>query len=517
MKALPLGIGTIHFVGIGGIGMSGIAELLHNLGYSVQGSDRGENANTGRLKGLGIPLSVGHDEANLGAAQVVVISSAIKPDNPEVVAARKRLLPVVRRAEMLGELMRLKWSIAVGGTHGKTTTTSLVAAVLDAAGMDPTVVNGGIINAWGSNTRLGGGDWMVAEADDSDGTMVKLPATIAVVTNIDPEHLDHYGSFEALREAFVAFVTNIPFYGFAALCIDHPEVQAMIPKVLDRRVVTYGFSPQAAVRGTNLEPTPDGIRFNAVITDRRTEKSRTVDNLFLPMFGRHNAQNALAAIAIANEMDIADDVLRQGVQGISELITEHGLINLDFADVKTIMQNAGSALMGIGRASGENRAVQAAQQAIESPLLEVSIDGARGVLFSIAGGYDMSMHEINEAAEVITNAVAPDANIIFGATLKPDLEDELVITVIATGFDSAYFQARHNAVEEEETATAQPDPDATAEVKEEDISKLDMDLNDDSHKSAFTDDDENPKNIWNYDDAESDTPAFMRRKKKDEE
>jgi UDP-N-acetylmuramate--alanine ligase len=330
MKALPLGIGTIHFVGIGGIGMSGIAELLHNLGYSVQGSDRGENANTGRLKGLGIPLSVGHDEANLGAAQVVVISSAIKPDNPEVVAARKRLLPVVRRAEMLGELMRLKWSIAVGGTHGKTTTTSLVAAVLDAAGMDPTVVNGGIINAWGSNTRLGGGDWMVAEADESDGTMVKLPATIAVVTNIDPEHLDHYGSFDALREGFVAFVTNIPFYGFAALCIDHPEVQAMIPKVLDRRVVTYGFSPQAAVRGTNLEPTADGIRFNAVITDRRTEKSRTIDNLFLPMFGRHNAQNALAAIAIANEMDIADDVLRHGLarfEGVNRRFTLAGEVD----------------------------------------------------------------------------------------------------------------------------------------------------------------------------------------------
>jgi UDP-N-acetylmuramate--alanine ligase len=330
MKALPLGIGTIHFVGIGGIGMSGIAELLHNLGYSVQGSDRAENANTRRLQGLGIPLSVGHDEANLGDAQAVVISSAIKPDNPEVVAARKRLLPVVRRAEMLGELMRLKWSIAVGGTHGKTTTTSLVAAVLDAAGMDPTVVNGGIINAWGSNTRLGGGDWMVAEADESDGTMVKLPATIAVVTNIDPEHLDHYGSFEALREAFVAFVTNIPFYGFAALCMDHPEVQAMIPKVLDRRVVTYGFSPQAGVRGINLEPTADGIRFDAVITDRRTEKSRTIDDLFLPMFGRHNAQNALAAIAIANEMDIADEVLRHGLarfEGVNRRFTLAGEVD----------------------------------------------------------------------------------------------------------------------------------------------------------------------------------------------
>jgi UDP-N-acetylmuramate--alanine ligase len=330
MKTLPLNIGTIHFVGIGGIGMSGIAELLHNLGYSVQGSDRADNANTRRLTSLGVPISVGHDEANLGDAQAVVISSAIKPDNPEVVAARKRLLPVVRRAEMLGELMRLKSSIAVGGTHGKTTTTSLVAAVLDAAGMDPTVVNGGIINAWGTNTRLGGGDWMVAEADESDGTMVKLPATVAVVTNIDPEHLDHYGSFEALREAFVAFVTNIPFYGFAALCIDHPEVQAMIPKVLDRRVVTYGFSPQAAVRGTNLVSTADGIRFDVVITDRRTEKSRTVKDLLLPMFGRHNAQNALAAIAIANEMDIADDVLRRGLAefaGVNRRFTRAGEVD----------------------------------------------------------------------------------------------------------------------------------------------------------------------------------------------
>ncbi|MGF1640840.1 MAG: UDP-N-acetylmuramate--L-alanine ligase [Rhodospirillales bacterium] len=330
MKALPLGIGTIHFIGIGGIGMSGIAELLHNLGYVVQGSDRADNSNTRRLRALGIPLYVGHDEAHLGDAQVVVVSSAVKPDNPEVVAARKRLLPVVRRAEMLGELMRLKWSIAVGGTHGKTTTTSLVAAVLDAAGLDPTVVNGGIINAWGTNTRLGGGDWMVAEADESDGTMVKLPATIAVVTNIDPEHLDHYRTFEALREAFVAFVTNIPFYGFAALCIDHPEVQAIIPKVLDRRVVTYGFSPQAAVRGVDPRPSPDGIRFDVTISDRRTDKSRTISDLWLPMFGRHNAQNALAAIAIANQMDIADDVVRRALaafEGVNRRFTRAGEVD----------------------------------------------------------------------------------------------------------------------------------------------------------------------------------------------
>ncbi|MEQ8935192.1 MAG: Mur ligase domain-containing protein, partial [Amphiplicatus sp.] len=248
MRALPLSIGTIHFVGIGGIGMSGIAEVLHNLGYSVQGSDIAESANVRRLRNIGIPVYVGHSAENVGDAHVVVVSSAVKSDNPEVVTARKRFVPVVRRAEMLAELMRLKWSIAVGGTHGKTTTTSLIAQLLDVAELDPTVINGGIINAWGTNARLGGGDWLVAEADESDGSFLKLPAVIAVVTNIDPEHLDHYGSFDALRAAFVAFVENVPFYGFAALCIDHPEVQAMIPRVSDRKIITYGFSPQAAVR-----------------------------------------------------------------------------------------------------------------------------------------------------------------------------------------------------------------------------------------------------------------------------
>ncbi len=310
MRALPLSIGTIHFVGIGGIGMSGIAEVLHNLGYSVQGSDIGENTSVKRLRDLGIPVAIGHAEKNLGEARVVVFSSAVKSTNPEVEAARKRLIPVVRRAEMLGELMRLKWSIAVGGTHGKTTATSMIAALLDRAGMDPTVINGGIINAWGSNARLGEGEWMVAEADESDGTFVKLPSTITVVTNIDPEHLDHYGSFDALRDAFVAFVENIPFYGFAVLCIDHVEVQAMIPRVSDRKIVTYGFSPQADVRGVNLKTHADGAGFDVVITDCKSEKSRTLEGLRLTMPGNHNALNALAAVAIASEMGITDDVLR---------------------------------------------------------------------------------------------------------------------------------------------------------------------------------------------------------------
>ena len=330
MRTLPLDLGTIHFVGIGGIGMSGIAEVLHNLGYAVQGSDIAEGANVQRLRALGIEVRVGHKEENLGDAQVVVISSAVKSDNPEVAAARHRLMPVVRRAEMLAELMRLKWSIAVGGTHGKTTTTSLVAALLDGAGLDPTVINGGIINAWGSNARLGSGDWMVVEADESDGTFVKLPSTIAVVTNIDSEHMDHYGSFEALRAAFDTFVENIPFYGFAALCVDDPEVQAMIPRVSDRKIVTYGRSPQADVRVTEIRSGTAGSRFDIIIADRATGKERSLNDLRLPMHGAHNVQNALAAIAIANEMNVDDVLVREalaGFEGVKRRFTKTGEVD----------------------------------------------------------------------------------------------------------------------------------------------------------------------------------------------
>ena len=270
MRALPLDIGLIHFVGIGGIGMSGIAEVLHNLGYKVQGSDLADGANTRRLAELGIKVHIGHRADNLGSAQVVVVSSAVKKDNPEVLAARARLVPVVRRAEMLGELMRLKWSIAVGGTHGKTTTTSMVASMLDAGGLDPTVINGGIINAYGTNARLGGGDWMVVESDESDGSFLRLPATIAVVTNVDPEHLDHYGTFDALRDAFVRFVENIPFYGFAVLCADHPEVQALIPRVADRRIITYGLGVNADVRALNLKLDRGGADFDVQVENRAT-------------------------------------------------------------------------------------------------------------------------------------------------------------------------------------------------------------------------------------------------------
>ncbi len=327
MRTLPLDIGMIHFVGIGGIGMSGIAETLHALGYQVQGSDISDNANVKRLRDLGIPVEVGHRAENIDNAAVLVVSTAVKSDNPEIVAARARLVPVVRRAEMLGELMRLKWSIAVGGTHGKTTTTSLIAAMLDAADRDPTVINGGIINAYGTNARLGTGEWMVVEADESDGTFTKLPAAIAVVTNIDPEHLDFYGDFDGVREAFKTFVSNIPFYGFAAMCIDHPEVQALIPQLEDRRIVSYGFSRQADVRGVNLETRPGGLQFDVSIAQRSDGSARTIEGLFLPMYGAHNAQNALAAVTIALEMDIDDETIRTGFEdfrGVNRRFTKTG-------------------------------------------------------------------------------------------------------------------------------------------------------------------------------------------------
>ena len=327
MRALPLGIGTIHFVGIGGIGMSGIAEVLHNLGYAVQGSDIADSANVRRLRENGIAVAVGHQAANLGDAQVVVTSSAVRRDNPEVAAARARLIPVVRRAEMLAELMRLRWSVAVGGTHGKTTTTSMVAAVLEAAHLDPTVINGGIINAYGTNTRLGEGDWMVVEADESDGSFLRLPAVIAVVTNMDAEHLDHWGSAEAMTAGYDQFVGNIPFYGFAVLCIDHPAVQQMIPRVSDRRIITYGFSPQADVRAERLISDRLGATFEVMVTDRLRNRSRRMGPFRLPMLGQHNVSNALAALAIGVEMEIDEGTLKSALasfRGVKRRFTKTG-------------------------------------------------------------------------------------------------------------------------------------------------------------------------------------------------
>jgi len=336
MRALPLDIGTIHFVGIGGIGMSGIAEILFNLGYRVQGSDLAEGGNVQRMRALGVPVMIGHAPENLGDAKVVVVSSAVKSDNPEVAAARSHLIPIVRRAEMLGELMRLKWAIAVAGTHGKTTTTSMIGALLDEANLDPTVINGGIINAYGTNARLGSGDWMVVEADESDGTFVKLPATIAIVTNIDPEHLDFYGNFEAVQHAFEGFLANLPFYGFAALCIDHPVVQGLIPKLSEHRIVTYGLSPQADIRAINIESNNDGVCYDVVIANRARGETRTLAGLALPMFGRHNVQNSLAAIAVAEELKLTDVVVRgalAGFKGVKRRFTKtgdaHGITVID--------------------------------------------------------------------------------------------------------------------------------------------------------------------------------------------
>ena len=310
---LPKAIGLVHFIGIGGIGMSGIAEVLHNLGHRVQGSDQSESANVQRLRDKGIPVHIGHKAENLGDAEVVVVSTAIKKSNPELAAAREKLLPVVRRAEMLAELMRFRNAIAIGGTHGKTTTTSLVATLLEAGGLDPTVINGGIINAYGTNARMGEGEWMVVEADESDGTFLKLPADVAVVTNIDPEHLDHYGNFDAVRAAFRQFVENVPFYGFGVLCIDHPEVQSLVGRIEDRKIITYGENPQSDVRFSNVRI--DGTRslFDIEIRRRRTGKVIHIKDLVMPMPGRHNISNATAAIAVANRLGISNEAIAKGL------------------------------------------------------------------------------------------------------------------------------------------------------------------------------------------------------------
>ncbi|MGR6330162.1 UDP-N-acetylmuramate--L-alanine ligase [Sphingomonas sp. XXL09] len=338
MRGVHTDIGPIHFVGIGGIGMSGIAEVMKNLGYTVQGSDVAEGYVVQGLRDKGIAVTIGHAAENVAEAAVVVTSTAITRSNPEVEAALERRIPVVRRAEMLAELMRLKQTVAVAGTHGKTTTTSMVAALLDAGGIDPTVINGGIINSYGSNARLGASDWMVVEADESDGSFLRLDGTIAVVTNIDPEHLDHYGSFDAVKDAFVEFVENVPFYGAALLCLDHPEVQNVLPRVRDRRVVTYGFSAQADIRGTDVTPVPGGNRFACVIR-QRGGSTRTIDNVELPMPGRHNVQNALAAIGVALELGIDDATIAKGFEafgGVKRRFTKVGEIALDGGSVTVI-------------------------------------------------------------------------------------------------------------------------------------------------------------------------------------
>ena len=311
----PFDLGPAYLVGIGGIGMSGIAEVMMTLGYDVQGSDIKESEIVERLRDKGAEIHIGHAPENVHGAGAVIISTAIKGDNPEVVAARALGIPVVRRANMLAELVRLKWTVCVAGTHGKTTTTSMVAALLDGCGIDPTVINGGIVNAYGSNAKAGAGDWMVVEADESDGTFTKLSPTAAIVTNIDPEHMDHYGSMDALRAAFDTFVENIPFYGFAVLCTDHPEVQALAARVTDRRRITYGFNRQADVRAVNVTTDLNGSHFDVALRRPGSAKPILIEGLTLPMAGDHNVQNALAAITVALELGAEHDQVREALGG----------------------------------------------------------------------------------------------------------------------------------------------------------------------------------------------------------
>jgi UDP-N-acetylmuramate--alanine ligase len=368
MKGVGTDIGTIHFIGIGGIGMSGIAEVMHNLGYRVQGSDVAEGYVVEGLRAKGIKVMIGHAAENLGDAAVVVTSTAIKRGNPEVELALENRVPVIRRAEMLAELMRLKSTVAVAGTHGKTTTTSMVAALLDAGGVDPTVINGGIINSYGSNARLGNSDWMVVEADESDGSFLRLDGTIAVVTNIDPEHLDHYGSFDRVKDAFVEFVGNVPFYGAALLCLDHPEVQAILPRVQDRRIVTYGFSAQADIRGENVVSFPGGNRFDVQVRER-DGTLRRIEGIEMPMPGRHNVLNAMAAIGVALHMGIDDATIQTGFAkfgGVKRRFTKVGEIPAG-AGVATVIDDYGhhpveiKAVLAAAREGAKGRVIAVVQ------------------------------------------------------------------------------------------------------------------------------------------------------------
>jgi UDP-N-acetylmuramate--alanine ligase len=309
--------------------MSGIAEIMIRIGYTVQGSDMKRSANTERLEQLGARIFIGHAPEHVEGASAIVYSTAVKHDNPEMAAGREHRMPLVRRAEMLAELMRLQFSIGVAGTHGKTTTTSMVAALLDAGGLDPTVVNGGIINAYGTNAKVGEGDWIVVEADESDGTFLKLKSTCAIVTNIDPEHLDHYGDFDTAKRAFQDFVENIPFYGFAAVCLDHPEVQALAARVENRRLVTYGVNPQAEVRALNVTMGPEGAKFDVQFSPQKGER-RVLEGLSLPMAGDHNVANALAAIAVARELGVDDASILKGLAefgGVKRRFTTTGVVN----------------------------------------------------------------------------------------------------------------------------------------------------------------------------------------------
>jgi UDP-N-acetylmuramate--alanine ligase len=444
MKGVETDIGTIHFVGIGGIGMSGIAEVMHNLGYSVQGSDIAEGYVIEGLRKKGIKVAIGHKAENLGEAVVVVTSTAVKRDNPEVAAALEARVPVVRRAEMLAELMRLKRTVAVAGTHGKTTTTSMIAALLDAGGIDPTVINGGIINSYGSNARLGASEWMVVEADESDGSFLRLDGSIAVVTNIDPEHLDHYGSFDKVKEAFVEFIENVPFYGAAVLCIDHPEVQAVISKVRDRRVITYGFSAQADVRGEHVTPVPGGNRFDVALR-QRDGSFRRIEGIELPMPGRHNVQNALAAVAVAVEMGCSDDCIRGG-------FAKFGGVKRRFTKVGEVAMKGGgvSIIDDYGHHPVEIRAVLAAAR-----------EGMEGRVIAVVQPHRFT--RLRDHMDDFQTAFN-DADVVYAAPVYPAGEapidgvdsDALVAGMKARGHRSAQVIAGPDALADELAKSAEP-------------------------------------------------------------
>ncbi|AMK24251.1 UDP-N-acetylmuramate--L-alanine ligase [Sphingobium sp. SJ10-10] len=415
MKGVGTDIGTIHFIGIGGIGMSGIAEVMHNLGYKVQGSDVAEGYVVEGLRKKGIDVMIGHKAENLGDAAVVVTSTAIKKGNPEVDLALEKRVPVIRRAEMLAELMRLKSTVAIAGTHGKTTTTSMVAALLDAGGVDPTVINGGIINSYGSNARLGKSDWMVVEADESDGSFLRLDGTLAVVTNIDPEHLDHYGSFDKVKDAFVEFVENVPFYGAAMLCLDHPEVQAILPRVQDRRIVTYGFSAQADIRGENVQPIPGGNRFDVQIRER-DGSTRRIEGIEMPMPGRHNVLNAMAAIGVALQMGINDTTIQTG-------FAKFGGVKRRFTKVGEIAVDGGTATVidDYGHHPVEIKAVLAAAR-----------EGAKGRVIAVVQPHRFTrLRDLMDEFQQAFN----DADIVYAAPVYPAGEQPI------EGVDSAELVA----------------------------------------------------------------------------
>ncbi|RPD37220.1 UDP-N-acetylmuramate--L-alanine ligase [Candidatus Liberibacter solanacearum] len=325
---IPQGVGSIHFVGIGGIGMSGIAEVLHNTGYQVQGSDVILGSNVQRLHKQGIKVSIGHKEENIGNAEILVVSTAIDKDNVECVAARERNIPIIYRSEMLAGLMRARKSISVSGTHGKTTTTSLIAALLEQGNLDPTVINGGIVNSYGTNARIGTGEWIVVEADESDGTFIKLPSDIVVVTNIDPEHLDYYSDFDAIRAAFYKFIDNIPFYGFAVVCLDHPEVLSLVARIQNRKIITYGQHPQADVCYSNIRKYSGRSIFDVTLQGSLTQTPIEIKDLVLPLIGNYNISNASAAIAIAHRLGLSSEDIAKGLAGFSGIKRRFTLIGI---------------------------------------------------------------------------------------------------------------------------------------------------------------------------------------------